>query len=50
MQPHSSRALAAVEGLAVPRIHFGVGPLELLPSWGAAGADVVGVDFRISAG
>ncbi|HET6693047.1 MAG TPA: uroporphyrinogen decarboxylase [Pedococcus sp.] len=48
VQPHSSRALAAVEGLAVPRIHFGVGTSELLPLMGAAGADVVGVDFRIS--
>ena len=35
-------------GLAVPRIHFGVGTSELLPLMGAAGADVVGVDFRIS--
>jgi uroporphyrinogen decarboxylase len=48
VQPHSSRALAAVEGLAVPRIHFGVGTSELLPLMGAAGAEVVGVDFRLS--
>ena len=48
VQPHSSRALAAVQGLAVPRIHFGVGTSELLPLMGAAGAEVVGVDFRLS--
>ncbi|MDX6321758.1 MAG: uroporphyrinogen decarboxylase, partial [Propionibacteriaceae bacterium] len=31
----------------VPRIHFGVGTSELLPAMGAAGADVVGVDWRV---
>jgi uroporphyrinogen decarboxylase len=31
----------------VPRIHFGVGTGELLPLIGDAGADVVGVDWRI---
>jgi uroporphyrinogen decarboxylase len=48
VQRHSARALAAVDGLGVPRIHFGVGTSELLPLMGAAGADVVGVDFRVS--
>ncbi len=48
VQPHSAAALAAVADLAVPRIHFGVGTGELLPSMGAAGAEVVGVDFRVS--
>jgi uroporphyrinogen decarboxylase len=48
VQKHSARALAAVDGLGVPKIHFGVGTSELLPLMGAAGADVVGVDFRIS--
>jgi uroporphyrinogen decarboxylase len=48
VQKHSARALAAVADLGVPRIHFGVGTSELLPLMGAAGADVVGVDFRIS--
>lgn len=48
VQPHSAAALAAVADLDVPRIHFGVGTGELLPSMGAAGADVVGVDFRVS--
>ena len=33
--------------LGVPRIHFGVGTGELLADMGAAGADVVGVDFRV---
>ena len=31
----------------VPRIHFGVGTGELLPLIGEAGADVVGVDWRL---
>ncbi|SNR29928.1 uroporphyrinogen decarboxylase [Blastococcus mobilis] len=31
----------------VPRIHFGVGTGELLPLIGDAGADVVGVDWRV---
>jgi uroporphyrinogen decarboxylase len=43
--PHSSRVLQAVTG--VPRIHFGVGTGELLGLMAAAGADVVGVDWRI---
>ena len=33
--------------LDVPRIHFGVGTGELLGLMGEAGADVVGVDWRI---
>jgi len=48
VQPHSRAALAAVADLDVPTIHFGVGTGELLASMGAAGADVVGVDFRVS--
>ncbi|WP_324605865.1 uroporphyrinogen decarboxylase family protein, partial [Streptomyces sp. NRRL S-481] len=31
----------------VPRIHFGVGTGELLPLMSEAGADVVGVDWRV---
>jgi uroporphyrinogen decarboxylase len=46
--PHSAAALAAVADLRVPRIHFGVGTGELLPAMGSAGAEVVGVDFRVS--
>ena len=43
--PHSARVLAAVEG--VPRIHFGVGTGEILDLMGQAGAEVVGVDWRV---
>ncbi|MDO5502351.1 MAG: uroporphyrinogen decarboxylase [Actinomycetia bacterium] len=45
--PHSRAALAAVEDLDVPRIHFGVGTGELLSLMGSAGAEVVGVDYRV---
>ena len=45
VQPHSARVLAAVSD--VPRIHFGVGTGELLHDMGQAGADVVGVDWRV---
>ncbi|NNM45156.1 uroporphyrinogen decarboxylase [Knoellia sp. DB2414S] len=48
VQPHSAAALAAVEARGIPTIHFGVGTGELLPAMGAAGADVVGVDYRVS--
>ena len=49
VQPASAAALAAVAQSApdVPRIHFGVGTGELLADIGAAGAEVVGVDFRV---
>ncbi|MGI5501560.1 uroporphyrinogen decarboxylase [Lentzea sp. CA-135723] len=43
--PHSKRVLETISG--VPRIHFGVGTGELLPAMREAGADVVGVDWRI---
>jgi uroporphyrinogen decarboxylase len=46
--PHSTAVLDAVADLGVPRIHFGVGTGELLTAMGEAGADVVGVDFRVS--
>ncbi|GAA3259954.1 uroporphyrinogen decarboxylase [Nonomuraea helvata] len=43
--PHTRRIF---EGLPdVPRIHFGVGTGELLGVLGEAGADVVGVDWRV---
>ena len=48
VRPHSAAALAAVADLDVPRIHFGVGTGELLGAMGSAGAEVVGVDFRVS--
>ncbi len=43
--PHSAAVLAAVAD--VPRIHFGVGTGELLPAMAEAGADIVGVDWRV---
>lgn len=45
--PHTSRIFAALSPAAVPRIHFGVGTGELLGLMGEAGADVVGVDWRV---
>jgi uroporphyrinogen decarboxylase len=45
--PHSAAVLDAISDLDVPRIHFGVGTGELLALMGAAGADVVGVDWRV---
>ncbi|MGH3392109.1 MAG: uroporphyrinogen decarboxylase [Actinomadura sp.] len=45
--PHTSRIFSALEWLDVPRIHFGVGTGELLGLMGEAGADVVGVDWRV---
>ncbi|WP_207945089.1 uroporphyrinogen decarboxylase [Actinomadura rubrisoli] len=45
--PHTSRIFAEAEALGVPRIHFGVGTGELLGLMGEAGADVVGVDWRV---
>jgi uroporphyrinogen decarboxylase len=44
--PHSRTVLGSLEGSGVPRIHFGVGTAELLPAMRAAGAEVVGVDWR----
>lgn len=46
--PHSSRVFTALADLGVPRIHFGVGTGELLGLLGEAGADVIGVDWRVS--
>jgi uroporphyrinogen decarboxylase len=45
--PHTSRIFAALAAYDVPRIHFGVGTGELLGLLGEAGADVVGVDWRV---
>ena len=45
--PASSKVLAAVGDLGVPRIHFGVTTGELLTLLAKAGADVVGVDWRV---
>jgi len=45
--PASRKVLAGIEDLDVPRIHFGVGTGELLGLMAEAGADVVGVDWRV---
>ena len=39
--------LLGVADLGVPRIHFGVGTGELLELMVSAGADVLGVDWRV---
>ncbi|MBV9486567.1 MAG: uroporphyrinogen decarboxylase, partial [Frankiaceae bacterium] len=44
--PHSRRVLESVSN--VPRIHFGVDTAELLALMASAGADVVGVDWRVA--
>jgi uroporphyrinogen decarboxylase len=45
--PATRRILEALADLAVPRILFGVGTGEILDLMAAAGADVVGVDWRV---
>jgi uroporphyrinogen decarboxylase len=46
-QPYSARVLQALTDTGAPRIHFGVGTSELLSLMGAAGAEVIGVDWRL---
>jgi uroporphyrinogen decarboxylase len=45
--PHSRRIFDELADLEVPRIHFGVATGELLALMARAGADVVGVDWRV---
>lgn len=45
--PASRMILEGLADLEVPRIHFGVGTGELLAPMAAAGADVLGVDWRV---
>ena len=45
--PYSAKVLAGIADTGVPRIHFGVATGELLPLMHEAGADVVGVDWRV---
>ncbi|MFJ3586682.1 uroporphyrinogen decarboxylase [Streptomyces sp. NPDC090127] len=47
VMPASVKVFDAVASYGVPRIHFGVGTGELLGLMGEAGADVVGVDWRV---
>ncbi|HZA72367.1 MAG TPA: uroporphyrinogen decarboxylase [Propionibacteriaceae bacterium] len=46
-EPYSAQVLGALADTGVPRIHFGVGTSELLRLMGEAGAEVVGVDWRV---
>ncbi|MDA8291545.1 MAG: uroporphyrinogen decarboxylase [Actinomycetota bacterium] len=48
--PASRRVLEGLADLDAPRIHFGVGTGELLDLMARAGADVVGVDWRVPLG
>ena len=45
--PASRKVLEGIADLGVPRIHFGVGTGEILGLMSEAGADVVGVDWRV---
>jgi uroporphyrinogen decarboxylase len=45
--PATTKVLRGLADLDVPRIHFGVGTGELLALMADAGADVVGVDWRV---
>ncbi len=46
--PHSARVFATLAPAGIPMTHFGVGTAELLGAMSAAGATVVGVDWRTS--
>jgi uroporphyrinogen decarboxylase len=45
--PAAGRIFGGIADLGVPRIHFGVGTGELLGHMAAAGAEVMGVDWRV---
>jgi uroporphyrinogen decarboxylase len=45
--PASRKVFDGLADLGVPRVHFGVGTGELLGLFAEAGADVVGVDWRV---
>jgi uroporphyrinogen decarboxylase len=45
--PHVRKVFDSLAATGVPRIHFGVATGELLGLMGEAGADVVGVDWRV---
>ena len=46
--PHSKRALDHLRGFEVPKVHFGVGAGDLLVAMRDIGADVIGVDWRLT--
>ncbi len=50
VMPWVTKIFDGLEDLDVPRIHFGVGTGELLGLMSQAGADVVGVDWRVPLG
>lgn len=50
VMPASRKIFDAIGALGVPRIHFGVNTGEILHLMKQAGADVVGVDWRIPLG
>ncbi|MHB8288374.1 MAG: uroporphyrinogen decarboxylase [Acidimicrobiales bacterium] len=45
--PATKRIFAGLEDLDVPRIYFGINTSDLLSRMSTAGADVIGVDWRI---
>src|SRR5690625_2798654 len=45
---HSAAALGHVSGLGAPLVHFGTGTSEILDLMKSAGADVVGIDYRLN--
>jgi uroporphyrinogen decarboxylase len=45
--PHCRKIFSSLASTGVPRIHFGVGTGELIGLLGEAGADVVGIDWRV---
>ena len=45
--PFSVRTIGHLDGSGVPVVHFGTGTSELLVTMRDAGADVVGVDYRL---
>jgi len=47
VMPYSRHVLETIGRRGVPRIHFGVGTGEILDLMGEAGAEVVGVDWRV---
>ncbi|GAA1172958.1 uroporphyrinogen decarboxylase [Nesterenkonia xinjiangensis] len=48
VQKHSAAAFSHVAGLGAPLIHFGTGTGEILDLLKEAGADVVGIDYRVN--
>jgi uroporphyrinogen decarboxylase len=47
VKPSVERILGGLAGAGAPRIHFGIGTGELLVEMHSAGADVMGVDWRV---